>query len=78
MNSDYGFTIDPYKIADEIIGDLPRPGWTLRAWFDTYRHPDWETGMMIVHDPVDRVALTFVGSREDARKAEIAIREALQ
>lgn len=71
-----GFQLDLGELAKQISKDIRFPGWTVRAWFESYVRPDFQLGMMIT-DPVDRVVVTFVGSREEARKAEAAIRGAM-
>jgi hypothetical protein len=73
-----GFQLNPAEIAEQIHSDITRPGWHLRTLFDYYAHPDFDTGMMMVHDPVDRAVVVFVGSREEAAVVAGAARQALE
>lgn len=72
-----GFQLDPVAIAERIRDDITTPGWHLSVSLDSYAHPDFNTGMMVVHDPVDRAVVVFVGSREEAAAVAGAAREAL-
>lgn len=72
-----GFQLNPASIAEEIHKDIVAGGWNLRTYFDTYARPDFHTGMGIVHDPIGRAVVVFVGSREEASAVVEAARKAL-
>jgi hypothetical protein len=72
-----GFSLNPCEIAEHIGKALTKSGWELSTFFDTYAHADYDTGMMLVHDPVDSAVVVFVGSREQAAVVANAAREAL-
>ena len=72
-----GFQLNPVKIAEQIHTDIVSPGWHLSTWFDAYAHPDFDTGMVMVHDPVDRAVVVFTGSRQEADAVARAARQAL-
>lgn len=74
---DEGFQLNPGEIADHIHADVVKPGWHLRTYLDGYAHPDFRTGMIWEVDPVDRAVLVFVGSHEEARAVEKAVKRAL-
>ena len=75
--TEMGFQLNPVGIAEQIHRDITTPGWHLSVSLDSYAHPDFETGMMVVHDPVDRAVVTFVGSRKEAETVVEAARKAL-
>ncbi len=73
-----GFQLNPTEIAEQICRDLPTSrGWSLNAYPEHYARPDWDTGMMVVYDPVDRAVVVFVGTRAQAVAVMYAAREAL-
>lgn len=73
-----GFQLDPAEIADQIRKDISQPGSHLTTYFDLFAHPDFNTGMTWVHDPVDRAVVVFVGTREEAEAIVSAARLVLK
>jgi hypothetical protein len=65
-----GFRLDPSDIAEDIHSDLMKltgNEWNLRSYIDSHIHPDFETEMTMVADPVDRAVVVFIGPREQAK-----------
>ena len=61
-----GFQLNPAEIAENIHADVVEGGWSLRTYADAFAHPDFNTGMTWVLDPVDRTVVVFVGSKAEA------------
>lgn len=72
-----GFQLNPAEIAEQIHRDVTKPGWHLSTYLDAYAHPDFNTGMMMVTDQVDRAVVVFVGSRDEANAVIGAAKQAL-
>ncbi len=62
-----GFQLDPSEIIERVQAEVTQPGSHVSIYLDSFAHPGWGTEMRIVHDPVDRAVVTFVGSRDHAR-----------
>ncbi len=72
-----GFQLQPCEVVEQIARQIREPGSHLSEFLDAYSHPDFDTGMMMVSDPVDRAVVTFVGSREQAERVYQAVRDLL-
>ena len=74
---DEGFQLNPQAIAEQIGRHISTPGAWLTVYFDSYARPDFDTGSGMVHDPVDRAVVVFVGARGDANRVAAAARAIL-
>ncbi len=72
-----GFQLNPHALADKIREQITQEGWHLTCSLDSFAHPDFDTGMVVVHDQVDRAVVTFVGSRTEAARVYEAAQRAL-